>query len=110
LFGDLGFERAGSITTTVVMIRGGNRLMGLSSQVLGMRSFSTEIFVSKLSFYTTEEELKDIFSPFGSVKQARLMRDSQTGRVKGFGFVSIHHKQKLRKLSRQWMEEFYVVD
>ncbi|KAG2552851.1 glycine-rich RNA-binding protein 4, mitochondrial-like [Panicum virgatum] len=69
-----------------MMMRGG-RLMGLSSQVLGMRCFSTEIFVSRLSFYTTEEELKDIFSPFGNVKEARLMRDRQTGRMKGFGFV-----------------------
>lgn len=68
------------------MMRGG-RLMRLSSQALGMRCFSTEVFVSRLSFYTTEEELKDVFSPFGTVKEARLMRDRQTGRMKGFGFV-----------------------
>jgi len=49
-------------------------------------SFFDFVF-SGLSFYTTEEELKDIFSPFGNVKEARLMRDRQTGRMKGFGFV-----------------------
>ncbi|KAJ1261068.1 hypothetical protein BS78_10G280200 [Paspalum vaginatum] len=65
----------------------GVRLMGLSSQALGMRCFSTEICVKKLSFYTTEEELKDMFSPFGTVEEARLLRDHQTGRMKGFGFV-----------------------
>ncbi|KAF8683716.1 hypothetical protein HU200_044648 [Digitaria exilis] len=40
-----------------------------------------------LSFYTTDEELKDVFSPFGNVQEARLMRDHQTGRMKAFGFV-----------------------
>ncbi|WVZ78475.1 hypothetical protein U9M48_026180 [Paspalum notatum var. saurae] len=63
------------------------RLMGLSSQALGMRCFSTKIFVHKLSFYTSEEEFKAMFSPFGTVEEARLMRDQQTGRTKGFGFV-----------------------
>ncbi|RCV40526.1 hypothetical protein SEVIR_9G060600v4 [Setaria viridis] len=79
-----------------MMIRGA-RMVGLSSQVLGMRCFSTEIFVSRLSFYTTEEELKDVFSPFGNVKEARLMRDSQTGRLKGFGFVNYSSQAEAEK-------------
>ncbi|XP_025820191.1 glycine-rich RNA-binding protein 4, mitochondrial-like [Panicum hallii] len=79
------------------MVMRGGRLMGLSSQLLGMRCFSTEIFVSRLSFYTTEEELKDIFSPFGNVKEARLMRDRQTGRMKGFGFVKYSSQAEAEK-------------
>jgi len=79
-----------------MMMRGG-RLMGLSSQVLGMRCFSTEIFVSRLSFYTTEEELNNVFSTFGNVKEARLMRDRQTGRMKGFGFVKYSSQAEAEK-------------
>ncbi|CAN6289846.1 unnamed protein product [Urochloa humidicola] len=78
------------------MMRGG-RLMGLPSQVLGMRCFSTNIFVSRLSFYTTEEEFKGLFSPFGDVKEARLMRDPQTGRMKGFGFVKYSSQGEAEK-------------
>ncbi|KAL6649687.1 hypothetical protein ACP70R_013911 [Stipagrostis hirtigluma subsp. patula] len=70
-----------------MMLMRGGRLMSLPSKVHGIRCFSTEIFVSRLSFYTTEEELKNIFSPFGAVEDARLMRDNETGRIKGFGFV-----------------------
>ncbi|XP_052148066.1 glycine-rich RNA-binding protein 4, mitochondrial-like [Oryza glaberrima] len=69
-----------------MMLRGG-RLGGLASRMVGAKPFSTEIFVSRLSFYTTEEELKIVFSPFGAVEEARLVRDNHTGRPKGFGFV-----------------------
>ncbi|KAG0545754.1 hypothetical protein BDA96_02G389400 [Sorghum bicolor] len=79
-----------------MMMRGG-RLTGLTSQVLSMRCFSTEIFVSRLSFYTTEEEFKDVFSSFGTVEEARLMRDQQTGRIKGFGFVKYSSQAEAEK-------------
>uniref|UniRef100_A0A0E0KC21 RRM domain-containing protein n=1 Tax=Oryza punctata TaxID=4537 RepID=A0A0E0KC21_ORYPU len=51
-----------------MMLRGG-RLAGLASRMVGAKTFSTEIFVSRLSFYTTEEELKNVFSPFGAVEE-----------------------------------------
>lgn len=71
--------------------------MGLASQFVGKRRFSTEIFVSRLSFYTTEEELKNVFSPFGAVEEARLVRDNQTGRPKGFGFVKYSSQEEAQK-------------
>lgn len=67
-------------------MRGGG-LLGLASRLAGTKAFSTEIFVSRLSFYTTEEEFKNTFSPFGAIEEVRLVRDDQTGRPKGFGFV-----------------------
>ncbi|XP_006649858.1 glycine-rich RNA-binding protein 4, mitochondrial-like [Oryza brachyantha] len=79
-----------------MMLRGG-RLAGLASRMVGAKSFSTEIFVSRLSFYTTEEELKNIFTPFGAVEEARLVRDNQTGRPKGFGFVKYSSQAEAEK-------------
>ncbi|CAM0872548.1 unnamed protein product [Alopecurus aequalis] len=76
---------------------GGRSTAGLASRLAGARGFSTEIFVSKLSFYTTEEELKNIFSPFGAIEEARLVRDSQTGRPKGFGFVKYSSQAEAQK-------------
>ncbi|KAL7173470.1 hypothetical protein ACSBR2_032853 [Camellia fascicularis] len=46
-----------------------------------------ELFVSRLSHYTTNEELWRLFSAFGVVTQARLVKDTRTQRPKGFGFV-----------------------
>ncbi|KAK3410007.1 hypothetical protein EUGRSUZ_J02066 [Eucalyptus grandis] len=48
----------------------------------------SELFVSRLSFYTTEEGLRRLFSPFGSIKEVRLVKDPSTQRPKGFGFVA----------------------
>uniref|UniRef100_A0ACD5WX64 Uncharacterized protein n=1 Tax=Avena sativa TaxID=4498 RepID=A0ACD5WX64_AVESA len=75
----------------------GGRVVGLASRLFGAKCFSTEIFVSRLSFYTTEEELKNIFSPFGAIKEARLVRDNQTGRPKGFGFVKYSSEAEAQK-------------
>ncbi|KAK1651163.1 hypothetical protein QYE76_068968 [Lolium multiflorum] len=73
------------------------RAIGLASRLVGTRGLSTEIFVSRLSFYTTEEELKNIFSPFGAIEEARLVRDNQTGRPKGFGFVKYKSEMEAQK-------------
>ncbi|KAG8383425.1 hypothetical protein BUALT_Bualt04G0011500 [Buddleja alternifolia] len=51
------------------------------------RKVFSELFVSRLSFYTTTEELTRLFSPFGLVEQVRLIKDPRTQRPKGFGFV-----------------------
>ncbi|MQL84653.1 hypothetical protein Taro_017167, partial [Colocasia esculenta] len=51
------------------------------------RGLSTEIFVSRLSSYATEEEFSATFSRFGNVEEVRLIRDKITQRPKGYGFV-----------------------
>ncbi|KAK9100294.1 hypothetical protein Scep_023724 [Stephania cephalantha] len=55
-------------------------------------SYSTQLFVSRvelgLSCYSTNKELKELFAPFGEVKEARLVIDGRTRRPKGFGFVT----------------------
>uniref|UniRef100_A0ACD5Y5S3 Uncharacterized protein n=1 Tax=Avena sativa TaxID=4498 RepID=A0ACD5Y5S3_AVESA len=110
----------------------GRGLLGLASRVAGTKAFSTEIFVSRLSFYTTDEEFKNTFSPFGAIEEGdlcfsgtissclpqgnwflgnmlsrfsfcilsiivRLMRDNQTGRPKGFGFVKYSSQEAAEK-------------
>ncbi|XP_078154930.1 organelle RRM domain-containing protein 6, chloroplastic-like [Carex rostrata] len=54
---------------------------------LYQRNFCSEVFVSRLSHYTTEDELKKKFLQFGKIKEVRLARDEKTQRLKGFGFV-----------------------
>ncbi len=47
------------------------------------------MYVSNLSFHTTDESLKDLFSAFGLVKSAKVITDRQTGQSRGFGFVEM---------------------
>jgi cold-inducible RNA-binding protein len=47
------------------------------------------IFVGNLAFTTTEQDLRQLFEPYGSVDTIRLMTDRETGRSRGFGFVEM---------------------
>lgn len=47
------------------------------------------IYVGNLPFSTTEDELRELFADFGTVHEARLMMDRDTGRPRGFGFVQM---------------------
>ncbi|KAL8485792.1 hypothetical protein ACS0TY_027902 [Phlomoides rotata] len=51
------------------------------------RRVASELFISRLSFYTTVGELEKLFAPFGLIKEVRLVKDPKTQRPKGFGFV-----------------------
>jgi RNA recognition motif-containing protein len=44
-------------------------------------------YVGNLEWETSEEELKSFFSVHGSVTSAQIIKDKETGRSKGFGFV-----------------------
>jgi len=46
-----------------------------------------KLYVGNLPYSVTEESLKALFSEFGSVESVVLIKDRETGRVKGFGFV-----------------------
>lgn len=47
------------------------------------------IFVSSLSFSTTDQELKQLFDSYGSVSSAKIIMDKDNNRSKGFGFVEM---------------------
>ncbi|MBK8608528.1 MAG: RNA-binding protein [Chitinophagaceae bacterium] len=47
------------------------------------------IYVSNLSFNTSDTELNELFSTFGEVSSAKVITDRETGRSRGFGFVEM---------------------
>ena len=47
------------------------------------------IYTGNLSYDVTENELKAAFEAFGSVESVRIIKDNDTGRSKGFGFVEM---------------------
>ncbi len=47
------------------------------------------IYVGNLSYEVAEEDLKEIFAEYGSIKRVQLPVDRETGRVRGFAFVEM---------------------
>jgi RNA recognition motif-containing protein len=47
------------------------------------------MYVSNLSFHTTDDDLKTLFSQYGAVSSAKVITDRETGRSRGFGFVEM---------------------
>jgi RNA recognition motif-containing protein len=52
------------------------------------------IYVSNLSFNTSDAELQDLFSQFGEVASAKVITDRETGRSRGFGFVEMPNDEE----------------
>ncbi len=47
-----------------------------------------KLYVGNLSFETTENDLNDLFSEHGKVTDVAILSDRETGRSRGFGFVT----------------------
>jgi RNA recognition motif-containing protein len=58
---------------------------------------STKLFVGNLSFETTENSLQDAFAAHGTVLESNLVMDRDTGRPRGFGFVTMSTPEEAKK-------------
>ena len=56
-----------------------------------------KIFVAKLNFSTTSEELQSLFEQYGVVDSAKVIVDHETGKSKGFGFVEMSNDEEAQK-------------
>ncbi len=54
------------------------------------------IYVGNLPFKITQDELRDLFSPFGAVDRVNVVTDRETGRARGFGFVEMANDDESR--------------
>ncbi len=58
----------------------------------------TRLFVGNLPFSVAEDrQLTEIFSEYGEVIQARIILDRETGRSRGFGFVTMATKEEAER-------------
>jgi len=48
-----------------------------------------KLFIGSLSANTKEQELRDLFSEFGTVRSCNLIMDVFSGQCKGFGFIEM---------------------
>jgi RNA recognition motif-containing protein len=58
---------------------------------------SNKLYVGNLSFNTTENDLQDAFGAHGTVMETNLLMDRETGRPRGFGFVTMSSAEEASK-------------
>ena len=47
-----------------------------------------KLFVSNLSFNANDNDLAAAFEPYGTIEESKIITDRETGRARGFGFVT----------------------
>src|SRR5687767_4187230 len=57
---------------------------------------NNKLFVGNFSFNTTENDLQDTFAAYGTVVEANLMMDRESGRPRGFGFVTMSSPEEVQ--------------
>ncbi|ANE36235.1 RNA-binding protein [Campylobacter iguaniorum] len=55
------------------------------------------IYVGNLPYRMTEAELREAFSEFGEVTRAKIVKDKETNRSKGFGFIEMSSDAEAKK-------------
>lgn len=69
----------------------------------GVAAGSMRLYIGSLHYNITEDMLRSIFEPFGKIDDLQLIMDSQTGRSKGYGFLTYRNaddaKRALDKLN-----------
>lgn len=56
-----------------------------------------KLFVGRLPYEVTEENLRELFEKFGSVSSAKVVMDRYTGRSRGFGFVEMSDESEAKE-------------
>ncbi|MBW7930747.1 MAG: RNA-binding protein [Gammaproteobacteria bacterium] len=62
----------------------------------------SKLYVGNLSYSTTEDDLRQLFSQAGNVKSVSVIKDRDTGRSKGFGFVEMGSDEDAQKAVSQF--------
>ena len=69
---------------------------------------ANKLFVGSLSWNTTDESLQDFFAGVGTVVSASVIKDQESNRSRGFGFVEMstddEAKQAIEKLNNQELD------
>ncbi len=67
---------------------------------------SKKIYVGNMSYSTTEQQLTDLFSQFGTVQTVNIVVDRYTNQAKGFGFVEMEDEAAEAAISALNGKEF----
>jgi RNA recognition motif-containing protein len=66
----------------------------------------TKLYVGNLPFTATEDSVRNLFTPHGTVETLSLITDRDTGRPRGFGFVEMSSADASRAMQALTGQDF----
>jgi RNA recognition motif-containing protein len=63
------------------------------------------MYVGNLNFRTTEDDLRDLFAPYGQIDDLIILNDRETGRSRGFGFITLADDEQAKKAIEELHEQ-----
>lgn len=66
---------------------------------------SKKLFVGNIDWGTTDEQLQELFSQYGDIEEAVIIKDRFSGRSKGFGFVTFTNDAEADKATEELHEK-----
>jgi len=66
---------------------------------------SKKVYVGNLPFSVSEKELSEMFSSYGEITEAIVIKDKYSGRSKGFGFVTFANDESADKAISEMNEK-----
>ena len=65
---------------------------------------NNKLYVGNLAYDTNESDLQALFAQAGTVQTVNIIRDRETGRARGFGFVEMSTEAEAQKAIDQFNE------
>ncbi|CAH2294498.1 probable RNA-binding 23 isoform X1 [Pelobates cultripes] len=78
-----------------------NRLAAMANNLQRGNAGPMRLYVGSLHFNITEDMLRGIFEPFGKIENIQLLKEPDTGRSKGFGFITFSDAECARRALEQ---------
>lgn len=63
---------------------------------------ATKLYVGNLSYDTTEEQIRTLFTQAGEIAEIAFITDRDTGRPKGFGFVTMKSEEASKEAIKRF--------
>ncbi|HEX5792198.1 MAG TPA: RNA-binding protein [Rheinheimera sp.] len=97
----IGVLLSGILVPVLMDVKGSAAETGTAAPaVIDYKGETTTLYVGNLPYRANEDAVKELFQRFGIVINVRLMKDRQTGRRRGFGFVEVAAKDGTKMIQK----------
>lgn len=100
IFVVIGVMLAGVLVPILVDVKPEASQSVVATPVKDFSGDTTTLYVGNLPYRANEDAVRELFQRFGVVVNVRLMKDRQTGRRRGFGFVEVAAKDGAKMIQK----------